>query len=49
MMLAQPVDEKELGLVGLPVDVKPDVLEAVSPKKSLPVFYSVARTDKGRA
>jgi acetylglutamate kinase len=48
LMLAQVMDEKELGLVGLPKVVDPIRLEVIVTQKALPVFYSVAPDEKSR-
>jgi acetylglutamate kinase len=48
VMLAHPINEDELGLVGLPFDVKPDILETIVAESALPVFYSVATDESGR-
>ncbi len=48
VMLAHVINEDELGLVGLPFDVKPDILEAIVTESSLPVFYSIATDENGR-
>ena len=48
VMLAHVINEDELGLVGLPFDVKPDILESIVAESSLPVFYSVATDESGR-
>jgi acetylglutamate kinase len=48
VMLAHVMNEDELGLVGLPFDVKPDILKSIVAESSLPVFYSVATDESGR-
>ena len=48
MMLAHALNEEILGLVGLPFDVKPDILKALVDESALPVFYSVAIDESGR-
>jgi len=48
VMLAHVINEEELGLVGLPFDVKPDILESIVAESALPVFYSVATDESGR-
>ncbi len=48
VMLAHVINEDLLGLVGLPFDVKPDILKAIVDESVLPVFYSVAADEDGR-
>ena len=48
VMLAHVMNEELLGLVGLPFDVKPDILKQIVDETALPVFYSVATDESGR-